>query len=435
MKRSINIENLTVVLALGIILSLLATACGPGKLQTIKNGKFSFSDKSFDQKDSNIIKAVQDKRTADLNEGPQLPVDSVAIKDLAKRLTYVSLKKLTETTASLTIQVMTTAGVPYYITFIEPHVNQDTQNKKTITFSSNIARKILNATKTSETAETLPYSARIIDLGAGQAIVSIYEKTNKKTTEVAAMVRLKSAAASVSSTDKSLEQLKDANYNVRITQLYISNDNVLQGNIEYLDSNSNRVVIVIDSKDIDSETNKSKELLGLTSKIDPNSNSTALSIVNIDESLKTTLSDKTATLVSGDAVIKSDILAIQFSSKKDSSNVSSITLKLFSKKETAQTLIPTTEGIASDKDKDKDTATSDIQKAPSAEDIKAAESRSYEVSTQPVADFSDVTSTVTTVKKPEMKNGLTVTTFPAVIVTGTIPHDKLQNSNSLVEVK
>lgn len=424
MKRSINIENIAVVMALGIALSLLATACGPSKLKTIKNSKFTFVEKQTQE--SNILKAAKEKRMSDLDVGPQAPVNSVAVQDLAKRLLFVSLRELSETTANLTIQVKTANGTPYYITFIEPHVDLDIQGKKTITFAKNIARKVLSPSEVSKTAEALPFSAQIKVIDKGQAIVSIYEKNEKSTTEVAAMVRLNNAVAALNFSNTDLDKLKDATYKVRMTQLYISNDNVLQGDINYLDSNSNRVVITVDSKEIDQKTNKPKELVSLNSKIDPNSNSTALKITNVDESLKGVLNAKTtATLTSGDAVIKSDILAISIS-QADSKNTNSITLTLVNKPE------QTKEEVASSD------STSDDATQPTAEQIKIAENRQYDTATRPVADFSNVIENVTTTKKitdlapvivtaPAMK----VTDLEPVIVTGTVP--KKNTATSIID--
>lgn len=429
MKRSNQFENVIMVMATSIAIALLASACGPGKMKTLTTGARSF----VTAQESSLNSAIQEKRTADLNEGAKQTVDVNAVEDLANRLYFVSLRELSETTAKLTIQVKQKDGTPYFVTFTEPQVTED---RKTVTFTKNISREIENENKLSENAVVLPYTAEIKISDKGN-IVSIFETSKDgKVTEVAAIVRMSKADVQLNSKDKSIEQLKDADFNVRMTQLYISDNNVFSGKVKYLNSNANRVIITGDSK-------SGEELFSLNSKIDLQNNSTELKISRVSDSLKNSFNSDAykATLTTGDAVIKSDILAISLTKKKaDSKDSSSITLRLVKK----QTAKDATQSANADQNKDNSKVT--------AEDINTAESRQYDVSTSltppetsekieapsikieapqaKVTVQNTAPKTATATKSVEMINGIPVTNLPAVNVTATVPKQEKQSTST-----
>lgn len=340
MKRSINTENLIVVTAIAIAVSLLASACGPSSTKTLKakTGVKVFSDKAADDKTANtsedkspeeqILKAIQEKRITD----GETVVDVNAAKDLSSRIKYVKYEFLEgsdQIDTALTINDKT-----YKVNFKEGKVSED---GLTIEFSKpSESREMINNTELSEEQANLNLSAKIQKQNQSLVIVSLYEKTTDsknvvKTAEVSVLVKLNKAVANVTSKDANILMMKGAAIDTRTSQVYISDNSVLEAKlidqIQRLESRANTIIIHV------YDTKTSAFQYSLLSLLSLKSNTTKVMVnsTRVDlESMKDSYNKME--LISGSAVLDAKEITLTFQDKK-SNEASSVLLTLSSVEE------------------------------------------------------------------------------------------------------
>ncbi|MES2769709.1 MAG: hypothetical protein V4596_11250 [Bdellovibrionota bacterium] len=327
MKRSINTENLIVVTAIAIAVSLLASACGPSSTKTLKakTGVKVFSDKAADRdtntsedksQEEQILKAIQEKRIAD----GETIVDVNAAKDLASRIKYVKYEFLEGSDQIDT--ALTINNKLYKVNFKEGKVSED---GLTIEFSK--------PSESSEELANLNLSAKIQKQNQSLVIVSLYEKTTDakkvvKTAEVSVLVKLNKAVANVTSKDANILIMKGATIDTRTSQVYISDNSVLEAKlidqIQRLESKANTIVINV----YDAKTSAFQYSLLSVLSLKSNTTNVLLNSTSVDlESMKD--SYKKMELISGSAVLDAKEFTLTFEDKK-SNEASSALLTLSS---------------------------------------------------------------------------------------------------------
>lgn len=292
MKRSTNSENLIVVTAIAIAISLLASACGPGNLKTLKakTGLKNFSDKlgttaEDTQSDKQAIEELLTKGNS------ETPVDMKSAQDLATRLQYVQYLVNKDGSNGLVVSIVQN-NKKLLATFDNGTVSED---GTTVEFSK-------AASVSGEATET-NLSAKIIKQTETLARVFITEKSSdakKASSEISLIVKLNIAEAQVTSNDDIILKMKDSTVDTRITQAYAG--------VEKIASRANRIMISVTEKET---LARHYSLLSLLSV---ESNSSVVMLNNVSDKLKESFkSDSyTMSLEAGSAVLDAKQLSLKF---------------------------------------------------------------------------------------------------------------------------
>lgn len=323
MNKTIVTEKLMLVLALAIAMSLLASACGPSKIEVKpQEGSTTAIDseapRTEREKNLEAIKTIQQITTQDIKNGTAAPIDVSASQDFANRMASIKFQSHSEDVVSLKTKFLTKDEKAISTEFIEPTFDED---KKIIVFDKNISTEEINGDNIDI---SLSLSARVQRLRYGRNSISITEKTldakkvEKKST-VNAIVRLNSALQQIQSKEDLAVKMKDATINTRITQLFVFADNSVFQDTQFKDikSEANKIVININFKS--GSTLSLHALNAKTSKIYLNAAS--------DEATKKLLNNYDLELNAGDAIINADKVSIKITNKKTKA-VSNITLTL-----------------------------------------------------------------------------------------------------------
>jgi hypothetical protein len=347
MRRRINFENLIVVGALAIAVSLLMSACGPGSTKTVKvrDGKRVFADKGSvgktdqDQKPQDQaqtqqeknVQAVQEKRKTDIAIGRTEVANVAVTTEFSNRIQYIVYKELKvkddkgEERPAFTLSAsIKSRDKVFLVKFMDP--KPLTEDQTLVELQDNQAREIIDGQLSGGLA-VLNISAQVKRTSNGRVVVTLIETSyddKKKATvaEVNALISLNNAIATVNSKDENLLLMKDAIVTTRATQLYISDDSVLEEKkIKNLDSEANRIVIEVKSKD-------GKDLFSLLSQLTKDL-TTRLVLNSGGEATKEAFKENFSEmhLTSNTDVIKSDLINLIFTKSSDKTN-DTVTLNL-----------------------------------------------------------------------------------------------------------
>lgn len=399
MNRSIT-ENIVVVLAVAIAVSLLASACGPNKMKTLKNGKLDVlpnvvvDTRTTEEKVADVLKEVQQPTPGELDEGSsaqptqeKIAVDISKATEFASRLSYIQFVHQNNASQML-FKAMVEAknGNIYEITFTGASFDS---SGKIVQFASNVSKEVLADNKLSDKAAVLPYDAKAIVLEEGLAVVSITERenmgANAKSAEISAIVRSDVATANTNSNDKALSLMKDASIKSRITQIFVADSSASNAQ-RPIQSLANRIIInIADSKSKDG-------LFDLYARFQPDNSSAQVFASNVSNELKGFDSKYNISIESGDTFINTDTVSIVFKSKTEADKVDSVVLSL-SKKAVEQESTP-------------DAGDEEIQVEDQATENNSDEPTKFEVYTE-TSTFSGVRSKVSStedVVKPDFSN-------------------------------
>lgn len=365
MKRSTNSENLIIVTAIAMAITLLASACGPGNTKTLKAktglGKITgnTSDTHTNESEDSVL---TDKEAIDelLTKGnSETPADATAALSIAERLQYIQY--LPEANGSIIITVALKENDKTVISYFENGtVNED----GSITYS----KAVKSTSDNQAVSVNTNLSIKVIKQRDTLSRVFITEKSadGKKSNVISVIVKLSLADAQVTSAatteDPVIVETKNSNVSTRITQVYVGT--------EKAESKANRILITV------SEKETASLLYSVVSVLSSQSNQSEAQINSPGRNLKEYFAknEYAITLDAGTAVIEADQLSLKFVNKTANNLETNVLLTLH-------------QSVLS---KDNEEKAEDAPAAPAAADAQAAPATDAQTQDDPSSDFYDI---------------------------------------------
>ncbi len=388
MNRSIT-ESAVVGLAVAIAVSLLASACGPNNMKALKTGQFDVLPKSIDARptDEKIAEVIRDQRDAEIAKSnqpdPQVEKQRISsATEFANRFSYIQFVHNKDGSQMLFKAMLQAKNNQIYeVQFTDPTL--DSTGK--ILFKNNIAKQFLANNKLSDQAVRLPYTAKAIILENGLSVVSIAENTSdKKSSEISAVVKANNASTIVNSNDTKIQLMQDARVRTRITQLFVE-DTSLDNAQRPVSSLANRIIINV------SDSKTGKGIYDFHARFQPGETTAPIFASNAGKDLE---SKYDMSILSGDTFINSDKVSLVFKSKENKGDQFNVVLNL-----TAQEDFISQAGEQAETTEE--SAPSDENQTTNA-DKTEIEFESYAVPLD-AADFSHLTGNITSTAKKANK--------------------------------